>query len=73
MIKEHNTEDKEKALHIGGVNCWHSWHEHPKENSEIDVMWSDNSIDRLKYTLRGYNDLDFKTTPIPIKWRYACS
>lgn len=54
------------------VNHWCSWDEHPKEESEIDVMWSDNTVDRLQYTLKGYNDLDFSITPTPIKWRYVC-
>tara|TARA_R110001632_G_scaffold169568_1_gene288545 strand:- start:1288 stop:1530 length:243 start_codon:yes stop_codon:yes gene_type:complete len=65
------TDEYEKQLNIGDVSGWCSWHEHPKENSEIQLMWSDNSINVVTYTKENYNSLDFTIDLVPFKWRYT--
>ena len=69
LIKAQEQVKNNDLLH--SVSGWHSFHQHPKENSLIDLMWSDNSINRLTYTRQSYNSIDFSLSLIPIKWRYA--
>lgn len=63
---------KEELLGLFGVSHWHSWHDRPVEGSEVEVMWSDNTIDDLRYEKSAFETIDFKADIIPIKWRYAC-
>lgn len=63
--------NQEQKLPIDLVSGWCSWHEHPKEGSEIQLMWSDNSINVVSYTKEQYNSLDFTVDLVPFKWRYT--
>lgn len=65
-----NTDKPQLPKHI--VSHWHSWHDRPIEGLEVEVMWSDNTVDDLRYEKSAFETINFKAEVIPIKWRYAC-